>query len=98
MASNMDQLFAQHIEHNPDHPGPAEARLIGYGVPIWALVGYLNAVNGDVRRVALDYDLPQEAVLAALLYYQEYKALIDARIAANEAPDGNGTPVVLSTA
>lgn len=76
-------LIARYIEENPTKPGSADARLIGYGVPVWALIGYLPAVGGQARKVAADYDLPVEAVEAALAYYEQHRAVIDARIAAN---------------
>ncbi len=94
MISEEARLIEQYIEQNPHRPGRDEARLIGYGVPVWALVGYLKTVSGDVRRVALDYDLPYEVVRAALLYYERHKDLIDARLEANEAPDDSGTPAL----
>jgi uncharacterized protein (DUF433 family) len=78
-------LIAQYVEPNPHRPGSAEARLRGYGVSVWALVGYLEAVHGDVARVAADYDLPCEAVDAALAYYRRHRDAIDARRALNVA-------------
>lgn len=78
-------LIARWIEQNPHRPGVGEARVIGYCVPVWALVGYRLMVDGDAERVADDYDLPQEAVTAALAYYRRHRAVIDARIAANAA-------------
>ena len=77
--------FAAYVEPNPHRPGAANAWLVGYGVPVWALVGYLDVVNGDIRRIARDYDVPVEAVEAAMLYYQQHKTAIDERIAANAA-------------
>jgi uncharacterized protein (DUF433 family) len=80
---SQEDLIARYIEENPAKPGPADARLIGYGVPVWALIGYLPAVGHRARRVAADYDLPVEAVEAALAFYKRYQAVIEARIAAN---------------
>ncbi|MBI3978664.1 MAG: hypothetical protein HY331_10820 [Chloroflexi bacterium] len=64
---------------NLHRPGPEEARLIGYGVSVWALLGYWHALDHDVDLVATDYDVPREAMEAALAYYGRHKALIDAR-------------------
>ena len=50
---------------------------------IWALIGYLPAVDGELAQVAEDYGVPLEAVEAAIAFYQRYPAIIDARIAAN---------------
>lgn len=78
-----DDLIRQHIELNPHRPGLAEARLIMFSVPVWALIGYLQTPGADVARVAEDYDVPIAAVEAARAYYARHKGLIDARIAAN---------------
>ena len=82
-------LIQRHIAMDPHRPGPADARLKDSGVPLWALISYLQrAVAGDVAQTAEDYEVPIEAVEAALAYYQhdeEYKRLIDARIALNAA-------------
>ncbi len=45
-------LIEQYIEQNPHRPGLDEARLIGYGAAVWALIGYLSGAMGDVQRVA----------------------------------------------
>jgi len=80
-----EQLISRMIQTDPQHPGAEDARVAGTGVPVWALVAYLEAAHGDVQRVAEDYALPIEAVLAARAYYRQHRALIDARIAANLA-------------
>lgn len=54
---------------------------------VWALVGYLRGAQGDILRVADDYDIPVEAVEAAIAYYHEHQILIDARRAANRVID-----------
>lgn len=72
------------IESDPYKPGPAGARLKTSGVPIWALISYYKcAVHGDVEQTARDYELSEEEVAAALIYYHRHKKAIDARIAAN---------------
>lgn len=80
--SDSDQI-AEYIELNPHRPGLDEARLKESGVPVWALIGYLPAVGSAVSRVAADYDLPVEAVEAAIAYYHRHREIVDARIAAN---------------
>jgi uncharacterized protein (DUF433 family) len=77
------ELIDTYIEADRDRPSRAEARIAGYGVPVWALVGYLDAVHGDVAQVAHDYRLPLESVEAALAYYRRNKMSIDDRLAAN---------------
>ncbi len=78
-------LVQRYVEKNPHRPGTANARIVGYGVPVWALIAQLDAVGGSVDRVAEGYAVPREAVLAALAYYRRHKSTIDARIAANAA-------------
>jgi uncharacterized protein (DUF433 family) len=78
-------LIERYVESNPHKPGEAEARLRHYGVSVWALIEYWYGVDFDKAAVGRDYDLPAEAVDAALAYYKIHKALIDARIALNAA-------------
>ncbi len=78
-----DELIEKWIEPNPFRPGPARARLREYGVSVWALIGYLQGLDGDPIRVAEEFDIPPEAVHAALAYYRRHQAAIDSRIAAN---------------
>ena len=72
-------LIDEYIELNPNRPGPANARLREYGVPVWALVGDLEAVHGDLDRVAAEYTVPLDAVRAAVAYDRRHQAVIDAR-------------------
>ena len=81
-----DELIKQYIDPTSLHRGVSEARLAGYGIPVWALVGHMNAVDGDPCRVAEEYDVPLEAVQAALAYYNRYRAYIDARLLLNAQP------------
>jgi uncharacterized protein (DUF433 family) len=78
-----DELICRYIEDDPARPGPIEARITQVGVPIWALIGYLRAAGGDVEMVARDYEMPPDAVRAAIAFYRVHAAAIDARIAAN---------------
>jgi uncharacterized protein (DUF433 family) len=82
--SNNDWI-TEYIELNPHRPGPDEALIKEYGVPVWAIIGYLPAVGDSASRVAADYDLPLAAVEAAIAYYHQHRSIIDARIAANSA-------------
>lgn len=79
-------LIARYIEEHPHKPGPADAVLIEEGVPIWALIGALPAAGGDPSEVARSYDISDEAMAAALAYYEHYRAYIDARLLLNRAP------------
>lgn len=79
-------LIDRWVEPNPYKRRIDEARLKGSSVPVWAIIGYLEAASGDIAQVAADYDVPREAVEAALAYYRRHGFLIDARIAANALP------------
>jgi len=96
MPIHEEQLIEQYIELNPHKPWLAEARLKEYGIAVWALVGYLPAVEGDVNRVAADYEIPREAVDAALAYYHRHQSLIDARLQANSTDNLSTTETITS--
>lgn len=78
-------LIARHIVEDPYRPGAAEVRLAGSGVSVWAIIGYLPAVDGDIERAAHDYDIEPDAVRAAIVWYRRHKSAIDERLAANAA-------------
>ena len=78
-------LIERWIEPHPWRRNAAEARLKGAKVSIWALIGYLRMVDGDRHRTAEGYGITDEEVEAALAYYHENRAIIDARLAANAA-------------
>ncbi len=81
------QLIEQYIDREWDrYPGGrADVRLKGYGVPVWVLIGQLHAIGGDLDQLAADYELPREAVEAALAFYRRNKQYIDARLLLNSA-------------
>ena len=81
-----EALIDRWIEPNPHKRRVDEAWLKDSAVPVWAIIGYLEAASGDIEQVAVDYDVPREAVDAALAYYRRHGILIDARIAANALP------------
>ena len=84
---NEQELIERYIDLDTDrYPGGrADARLREYGVPVWALIGQLRVLDGDVDQLARDYELPREAVDAALAYYRRNKEYIDARLLLNSA-------------
>lgn len=77
------QLLDMHIEPHPHKGDPAEARLRETGAPVWAIIGHLSAVSGDLNQVARDYEVDLDAVIAAVLFYQDHKNLIDWRLRQN---------------
>jgi uncharacterized protein (DUF433 family) len=83
MTDNEAALIACHVEIDPYHPGPGDARLVASGVPVWAVIGHLSTVRGDSAQAAADYEITPEAMEAALAYYRGHREAIDARLAAN---------------
>ncbi len=77
-----DERIRRWLEPDPRYLGAAEVRLKGYGVSVWAIIGYWQA-TGDIAEVAAGYDVPVEAVEAALAYYKRNRAIIDARLDGN---------------
>jgi uncharacterized protein (DUF433 family) len=74
-------LIARYIELNPRRGGKDRAQVKGFGVEVWALIAYYQeGAAGDVETVAHDYDIPVDAVRAALAYYAKERDLIDARL------------------
>jgi uncharacterized protein (DUF433 family) len=83
-AASDRELVSALIEPDPYHPGPMDVVVRERHVPVWALVNYFVAVDGDTARVASDYDISTDAVRAALAYYKAHREIIDARLAAND--------------
>ena len=72
-------------EPDPTRPGFGEYRLKDRGVPIWAIIGSLTEDADNIDEVAEAYDVPREAVEAALAFYRRHRAAIDVRLAQNVA-------------
>ncbi len=83
MISSDEELIKNHIREDTAFLGAAEARIAKYGVPVWALIGYLKVVGGDVERVANDYAVPVDVVRAAKAFYDRNRDAIDARLIEN---------------
>lgn len=82
-------LIEREIENDPRRPGPANARLRWSGVPVWAIAGYyLDVANGDVAAVARAYEVPLDAIHAAVKFYERHRGEIDARREENRAVAG----------
>lgn len=84
-------LIETYIEEDPERPGPSEARLVDSGVPVWAIIGTLRLSEGPMDHLALqvadEYDIPVEAVTAAIRYFEQHRIAILGRLAAN-SPSG----------
>jgi hypothetical protein len=79
-----DELIAEHMDPDP-WLSIQDGRLFKYGTAVWVLIAALRANDQDAERVARDYDIPMEAMDAALAYYRRHQAIIDAKILLNEA-------------
>jgi uncharacterized protein (DUF433 family) len=75
-----DALIARYIRQDPVRRGRDRARTgTDNGmVSVWIVVSYLKAA--DVAEVARAYDVPEDAILAAIAYYRRHRDLIDARL------------------
>lgn len=80
-----EQLIARWIEPNPHKPGSAEALVLPRRISVWALIELWRLDGKSLPDVAEAYDLPLEAVQAAVSYYRRHKAEVDARIERNNA-------------
>lgn len=83
-----DALIDAYVQADPRRPEPGEARLTAYGYPVWIVIDALAAVDQDVDRVARDYELPADAVRAAVAFYRRHREAIDAQARANAAVFG----------
>jgi uncharacterized protein (DUF433 family) len=83
-----DALIAQYVERDPAQPWPGGERIKDLHTPVWALIGYYKlGAHGDIDLVADDYEVPRDAVAAALAFYNSNEhahRAIDAHIDANE--------------
>jgi hypothetical protein len=83
------------IEDDPNRPGPDRVVVVDTGIPVWALIGYLQSLTGlevdatvapeAVRRAAADYAIDERLVWAAITYYLDHQQVIDGKLARNAA-------------
>jgi uncharacterized protein (DUF433 family) len=80
-AQEKADLIARYIAPDPHKAGIYNAIIAPYGVSVWIIVARFETVNGgDIDEAAAEYDLPREAVEAALAYYEQHGPAIDAKI------------------
>lgn len=74
------ELIKKHIQLDIEG-APQTARLTDSAVPLWALIG-LYKTTKDIHAVAEDYDVPEEAVQAAVAFYKQphIRTVIDAKL------------------
>ena len=83
---HQEALLKRYIHFDPTEPGVDQARVAPADMPVWVIVAQLEGADGDVAQVAEDYELPQEAVEAAMIFYRRNRAAIDARRMENHLP------------
>jgi uncharacterized protein (DUF433 family) len=80
-----DELIERYIQLGPEYSEVADAVVTEYWIPVWALIGHLHALDGNVLQTAREYDIPIELVRAANAFYLRHRDAIDARLALNAA-------------
>jgi uncharacterized protein (DUF433 family) len=83
--TSTEELIARWIQENPNKPGIANAGILGSRLGVWVLIEQLQLDDWNLADVAESYELPTEAVEAAVAYYERHQAEIDARIVRNRA-------------
>ena len=81
-----EELISRYVQEDPNGRGHHRAYVVvddRTWAPIWVLAGYLRH-GSTSAQAATDYDLPEEAVLAAFAYYDRHRAVIDAWLLLNE--------------
>ncbi len=75
-----NELVARYIAPKPHESGRASAYFPNHGFYVATIVGKLLHANGDIQETARAYQLPVDGVLAALAFYRQNRAIIDARL------------------
>jgi hypothetical protein len=86
MDEKAQRLIDRFIRLDPHRPTPDEAIALPSGVKVWAVIGDLRTNDGDVRCTAQGYDLPEEAVRAAMVLHERHRTFIDNRLDRNASP------------
>jgi uncharacterized protein (DUF433 family) len=75
-----EELIAHYIRKDPNRHGRDRARTgTDEGtVSVWIVISYLK--GADIAEVAHAYDVPEDAIIAAIAYYRRHRELIDARL------------------
>ncbi|MGH2557452.1 MAG: DUF433 domain-containing protein [Thermomicrobiales bacterium] len=80
-----DALIARHVELLSPLDTPDDARVIESSVRVTTVIQQLRDAGREVADVADSYHLSEEAVRAALAYYERHQKVIDAQITLNMA-------------
>lgn len=84
---DMCAMIDKYVEQSPHELGRESARLKEHGISVVALVTALLYHGGDLYAVAEAYEIPDEAVRAAIWYYGNNKQVLDARLLLDWAID-----------
>ena len=74
-----EQLIARYIKPHPHKHGRAYAYLFDFGPSVSAIIRALQAGNGEVAETAASWNVPEDAVRAAIAFYRRHREYIDAR-------------------
>jgi len=79
-----DAVLERHIERSPDVAG-GKPTIIGHRITVQNVVIWHERIGLSADEIATEYDLTLSEVYAALTYYYDHRAEIDASIRADEA-------------
>jgi uncharacterized protein (DUF433 family) len=79
-----DAVLERHIERSPDVAG-GKPTIIGHRITVQNVVIWHERIGLSADEIASEYDLTLSEVYAALAYYYDHRAEIDASIRADEA-------------
>jgi uncharacterized protein (DUF433 family) len=79
-----DAVLARYIERSPDVAGGKPA-IIGHRITVQNIVIWHERIGLSADEIASEYGLTLSEVYAALAYYYDHRAGIDASIRADEA-------------
>lgn len=80
----MQKLLDRHIERTPDIAG-GKPRIAGHRITVHDIVIWHDRLGLSPDEIALDYGLTLADVYAALTYYHDHRAEVDASIEADES-------------
>ncbi|HET8522714.1 MAG TPA: hypothetical protein VFL82_05735 [Thermomicrobiales bacterium] len=89
-AHPLPQNWRDLVIPDPHRPGPDRVRLADHGIAVWAIISHLKALGDEttpdtIAQAAVDFRVPEVAIIIAVAYYSEHRAAIDTRLAINAA-------------
>ena len=74
------ELIARYVKPHPHRGGRAEAWFPEFGYRVATLISYMQSEDATIAQTARHYEMPEEAVRAAIGFYRRNREAIDARI------------------